>query len=502
MRTRKAAVNIMVSLLLQLVTAIAGFIFPRLFIVTYGSSMNGLISSVKQIISYFYLVEAGVADASAQALYGPLAGNDDKKVSLIVSSAAKFYFKSGRFFALMTVLLACIYPFMVQHTVPWYEVFCIVLVLGSSGIIEYCLLGKYSVLLLAAQRNYVIAIVQIIGTVLNTGVGIVLIIKGVNVLGVLLLSSLIYLSRLVVFVLYVARVYPGVKFNIPTTGGKIDKQRDAFTQQIASMIVFNSPIVILTLTSSLVNVSVYSVYNMVFTITTSFVTIFSNGLVAGFGEAMATENISIVTSAFKEFESVYYAVAVWMYSVVALMLLPFVELYTRNITDANYLRPGVAFLFILVFLVNNLRVPGLTIIYAAGKFKETKMHAVIEAVIAVTFGTVLAHYLGISGVLIGAGCAAIYRFFVINGYANRFLLNRSPWKSLATILINLVPGALLTLSMVLMFPVGPMDWAMWISDSLMFSLAMFVVIIIVNFVYDKASIISVWNRVSVLTRRS
>jgi len=501
MRTRRAALNLIFSLMLQLVRAIAGLIFPRLFIQTYGSPVNGLISSIKQIISYFHLVEAGVADASAQALYGPLAENDDRQVSLIVSAAAKFYVKSGRLFGLMTLVLACIYPFVVRGSVSWYEECCIALIVGSTGVIDYYWLGKYTVLLLAAQRNYVLAIVQIIGTVLNTVAGVVLMINHANIVFVLLLSSVIYLVRIVVLVIYVARVYPRVKFNGITSRVKVDKQRDAFTQQIASMIVFNSPVVILTLTSTLTNVSVYSVYNMVFVITTSFVTVFANGLVAGFGDAIATEDVSFVVRAFKEFELVYYAVAVWMYSIVALVLVPFVELYTRNIRDADYVRPDVAYLFILVFLINNLRVPGLTLIYAAGRFRETKIHAIVEAVITVVLGTVLAHYFGISGVLIGAAFAAIYRFFTINTYANGVLLKRSPRKSLGNILLNLVPGSLVVVSMALTSPLKATTWSAWVFDSMVFAIVAFVVILIANFVYDKASIISIWNRISVLIRR-
>lgn len=80
---KKALLNLIFSLLLQFVTAISGFIQPILFINTYGSKVNGLVFSIKNLISYLNLVEAGVATAASQALYKPLA--QKISIKLIVS---------------------------------------------------------------------------------------------------------------------------------------------------------------------------------------------------------------------------------------------------------------------------------------------------------------------------------------------------------------------------------------------------------------------------------
>ena len=51
------------GILQQLVTLIFGLIVPRLFIQTFGSEMNGLLSSLGNLYSYLALVEAGVGDS-------------------------------------------------------------------------------------------------------------------------------------------------------------------------------------------------------------------------------------------------------------------------------------------------------------------------------------------------------------------------------------------------------------------------------------------------------
>lgn len=61
------------------------------------------------------------------------------------------------------------------------------------------------------------------------------------------------------------------------------------------------------------------------------------------------------------------------------LLLPFVTVYTINMTDVNYIRPLTAGLFVVIVFLQNVRIPGLTIICAAGHFKETQGQAVLEA---------------------------------------------------------------------------------------------------------------------------
>ena len=70
-RTDKFFYNATTSLIYQLITLISGVIIPRLMLETYGSEVNGLVSSISQFISYFALVEAGLAAASVFALYKP-----------------------------------------------------------------------------------------------------------------------------------------------------------------------------------------------------------------------------------------------------------------------------------------------------------------------------------------------------------------------------------------------------------------------------------------------
>ena len=83
-RTQKFALNSLTSMVSQIVVMAAGMITPRLMIATYGSEMNGLVSSLNQFISYITLVEAGIGGAAIYSLYKPLAEEDHARISGIV----------------------------------------------------------------------------------------------------------------------------------------------------------------------------------------------------------------------------------------------------------------------------------------------------------------------------------------------------------------------------------------------------------------------------------
>lgn len=56
----------------QFTAMLMGFVTPRLMMLFYGSQVNGLIVSANEFLTYFRLVEAGLAAAAVFSLYKPL----------------------------------------------------------------------------------------------------------------------------------------------------------------------------------------------------------------------------------------------------------------------------------------------------------------------------------------------------------------------------------------------------------------------------------------------
>ena len=148
---------------------LVGFVLPKVMLKYYGSEINGLVSSITQFMTYFSLVEAGLASAAVYALYKPLAEKNQEKINEIVSLTKKFYLKSGTIFLVLLILLALSYPFVVDTTIfSKLEIFLLVLVIGASTVIDFFTLSKYRVLLTADQKVYVISLASIIYYIVNT----------------------------------------------------------------------------------------------------------------------------------------------------------------------------------------------------------------------------------------------------------------------------------------------------------------------------------------------
>ena len=77
------------TLLLEIVTLISGLIMPRLVLSYFGSTSNGLISSITQFLGFSTILRAGLGGAIRAALYRPIAENDNDKISAIMAATER-----------------------------------------------------------------------------------------------------------------------------------------------------------------------------------------------------------------------------------------------------------------------------------------------------------------------------------------------------------------------------------------------------------------------------
>lgn len=417
--------TIISNITLQIITAVCGFILPPLVLSHYGSVANGMVSSITQFIAYLNIVEAGIGEASIQALYKPIAENDIDKRNSILSAASRFYKKSGILFSFLILILAFVYPFFVKNELDFYEPFFMVLILGISGAAEFFLIGKYRVFLVAAKKTYVITGIQSISTVLNAVSSFIFINLGFSILIVKLLSSLIYLSRFFFIELYVHRNFADVNFKENPDIKAVNQSKNVLVIQIANLIIFNSPIIILTFFCSLKDVSVYTIYLMVYSSVANLVGCFSTGLQGFFGELCVSNNLKKLRLFFSQYETLYYLITGYFFSLALMLTMPFMKIYTRNFNDANYIQPKLALLFSIVYFLNYIRNPSNTLIYAVGHFKKVQSRYILEAAINLTASIIFTIKFGFIGVLLGGFCSHFYRTADMIIYTSRYILKNN-----------------------------------------------------------------------------
>ena len=64
----------------------------------------------------------------------------------------------------------------------------------------------------------------------------------------------------------------------------------------------------------------------------------------------------VLDRAYNVFEWAFLIAVFVIYTVTFVMIMPFISIYTRNMTDVNYILPILGYLFVLVGIVNNVKI--------------------------------------------------------------------------------------------------------------------------------------------------
>lgn len=462
-RTKRFVRNSVSAAWLQIVVFVSGLITPKIMLSYYGSEINGLVSSITQFISYFDLVTAGLAGAGIYALYKPLANKNYDEINRIVSASKKMYIRSGYIFLSLITILALAYPIMVKTTLlSNIEVGILVFILGADGVANMFSLSKYNVLLSADQKNSVITTVTSIRQIITVFLIVFLARAGVGIVFLRLSIVSTILLRSIVLASYCKKHYKFLDFKAEPNFKALDKRWDALFQQLLGVIQTGAPVVLLTLlVKDLKVVSVYSVFNMVILGISGLLSIFTSGLSASFGEVIARKEIDTLQKAYREFEFAYYWLITIIYSTTFITIMSFVNIYTKGITDINYSRPVVGFLFVLNALLFNIKIPQGMLVMSAGMYRETRWRAAFQALIVVVLGAFLTPRFGLTGVLVALIAANLYRavdlFIFIPKYVTLLPVSES-LKRVLTMAIEI--GAVFIIARLVSFT--PKNYFMWI----------------------------------------
>ncbi len=436
METRKGRTKLffygsLTTAIYQFFLMLSGFIIPRLMLTAYGSELNGLVSSISQLISYLTLIEAGLSASIIYALYKPLAANDHKKINSILSAAKKGYFQIGYIFTFLVLLLAAVYPvWKPSRYLSGELVFLLVLALGLKGVIDFFSLAKYRCLLSADQKTYVISLASIVYQVLQVLIVVVLTVCRVNIVVVYWTALLAVSLRSFILWLYIKRQYPYVRYDSEPDAVALSKRWDALYQQLLGAAQNSVPIFIATVYCTLSQVSVFTVYNMIISGVNGVMGIFISGLAASFGDVLAKKQQDILERSYEVFMFAYSCVNTFVYSISAIMIVDFVKIYTADIRDENYVVPILGILTAANGFLYNLKTPQGMMINSAGHYKETRVQCTIQGLIILVLGLVLAPKYKLAGILVASCMSNIYRCIDLIFYVPHRIIHQPIWKTL------------------------------------------------------------------------
>lgn len=421
-RKKKLILNTITGVLKQLVTVICGFVLPRYLLLYYGSSVNGLLSSITHFLSFIALLDMGVGAVVQANLYKPLASKDNDQISRIIKSSKRFFRRLAYIFICYIVVLCVVFPSIVDFG-AWYTVSLLVII-SISTLFQYLFGMTNQLLLNADQKSYVQLLMQIGTIILNTGLAVLLMKAGASVHAVKLMTAVVYLLRPFGQMIYVRHHYK-INTKIEVQGEPIKQKWNGFSQHLAAVVCQNIDVAVLTLFSTMENISIYSVYyNVTFGVQQIIMTA-ATGLESFFGNMIARNEKEKLLSTFSAVEWIIHTIVTMVFSIAAICIVPFVSVYTRGITDANYIAPAFGVLLVLAYAVQCLRIPYFRMIKAAGHFKETQNGAYISAALNVIITVSAVYKFGLIGVAAGTLIAMLYHTCYFVWYLRKNIICRS-----------------------------------------------------------------------------
>ena len=436
-RSKKLFLNTTVSLLHQIIALICGFILPRYFLVCYGSEVNGLISSITQFLGFITLAECGVGAVVQSALYKPLADKNEDEISKIIISAERFFKRIAAILVAYTAVLMVIYPFITIDSFDYFFTMSLIFVISISSFAQYYFSMSYRLLLNADQMAFVQLGTHSIALILNTVLSVLMMKYGAEVRMVKLMSSLLFLIQPLVLVWYVKKHY-NINKKLVLHEEPIKQKWNGLAQHIAAVVLGNTDTVVLTLFSSLANVSIYAVYNLVVTGIKQIVTSMTTGMQSMLGNMYARNENKTLNETFSNFEWLLHTVIVIAFSCACFLIVPFVRVYTNGIKDTNYIVPAFAIIISLANGMYCLRLPYNMMVMAAGHYKETQASAIFEALINIVVSVVLVIKSGLIGVAIGTLVAMVYRTVYLAYYLSKNILMRKMNKFVKHMIVDVI----------------------------------------------------------------
>ena len=482
--------NVISNVLLQIVLIINGFIIPRIILTSFGSEVNGLVSSLNQFLSYINLFEGGLGSVVLANLYKPLYNKDDDKISSVVNATSKFYKRLAFFFIIYTLLIAIIYPLITNTSFSYMYILTLTLILSITLYIQFNFSLSYKLLLQADKKVYIVSFTQIFLTILNTLLFVIISKIYPSIHALKLVSALVFLLQPIIFNYFVNK-YFNINKKIKANSKLLSSRWDGFAINMAAFIHNNTDISILTLLTNLKTVSVYSVYALVTSGIKKIIQSVSSAISPTMGLVYAKGNAEELNNKFELYEYIIFIITYFFFTVGILLITPFVLIYTKGVTDINYNQVLFGYLLIISEMLYCIREPYVSLAYSADKFKDIKWAAYIEAILNIVISLILVSKYGLIGVSIGTLIAMGYRTLYHIIFLSKNIISRSVFISFKKIIIFSLVSILCIYISITWFPINNLSIINWIIHAIIYSLIEGILCLFVSLIFYRNDLFTI-----------
>ena len=487
MKTRITLLNVVSSLLLQIISIISGFIVPRIILSCFGSSINGLVASIGQFLSYIALIEGGITGVIAANLYKPLVEKNEKRLNSILVTARAFYRKIALVLVVYSLSIAFIYPLVVETGYNYWYVVVLTIILSFVGLLEYLFSITLTTLLNADKKVFVISFTKIGMTLGNLALVFIITKVYPDIMVLKIAASILFVFQPVIYTIYVKKHYK-IKWNASKDNSLIKERWNGFAINFAAFIHGSTDVTILTFFCDLKTVSVYSIYFLIVKKLEILIHSVASGIEPTIGHAYARNNLEELNQKVDLFEYIIFSLVGVLFSITGMLITPFVMMYTKGITDADYHQPLLGALLVLAEALYLVRYPHVSLAYSANKFREITIPAYIEAGINILVSLVLVKILGVAGVSVGTVAGMLYRNIFQVYFTTKLIPNRHQIIFYKKFLITIAMSFIGIVFGLFVYPFNDYRIITWLLHGIVYSGIFIILYIVGSFLFYKKEV--------------
>lgn len=485
--------NSISPLIYQVTTITCGFILPHLILGYYGTEVNGLVNSITQFLAIISFLELGVGAVVQSSLYKPLADKDNITVSKVITSADKFFRRLGYILAIYVVVMLFYYPYLVKQSFSFTFTATLIVAISIRSFAQYFFGIVNRLLLLADQKAYIQYIAQTSAVIANTVGCYILIAFDCSVQVVYGLTSLIFFLQPLAIHMYIKRYYV-LDRQIHYDVEPIKQKWNGVAQHIAAVILSSSDSIVLTTFSTLVNVSIYTVYYLPMSGARLMIMSMISGIEALIGNLWAKQDLVELRKVFAWTEWSIHTGTTLIFTITAVLIVPFVQVYTHGVNDANYMQPLFGVLLVAANSGHCLRLPYNIMILAAGHYKQTQHNYIIAAVMNIAISIVCVMQFGLIGVAFGTLAAMVYQTVWMAWYNSKNFI-QWPMKNFFKQIVVDVVSAVGIFVVGSCFSLSTIGYVSWVILAIKVTACGIIVGAIVNYVFYREYMLKIASMV-------
>lgn len=441
MRKNKLLINSFIGFFSQLIILALGFVVPKIIINNYGSDTNGVTNTITQVFSYIALLESGIGTASQNALYPCYKNNDKDGISLIMSISKKYYRRISLYYAIIVIVMSLFIPILLKTDVDYITIFFYIFFEGLTSLVGFYFTSVWRVFLDSSGKTYFTNIMNLLTKILQYGVKICLALIGLNIMFIQVGYFLVSLITLLIYYLYMKKKYSWINYDINTNGIKLENKNSYLMAEISTTVFSSTDMIVLSIFVSTALSSVYSIYNLVFSAISGLITSIYQSTKYKLGQTY-----SVDAEKYKQTHNIFISfilgLSILTMSVCLWLTIPFVNLYTSNVKDINYIYKSLPLLFSIVNIFTLYRLIPNYIAGIAGYAKKIGYFSLAEAVGNIILSIIFVHFWGIYGTIFATIITLPFKVVYLFFLTEKKILKRSSLRMGIILLSNLLIFAL------------------------------------------------------------